>query len=301
MIIVVGNSGFIGKSFIKYVQDNYPGTNIVGISGRNIEELTKLSSRFFGHITVVMCLGNELQYYKNLPYQEPTIFEQNYLSKIVTILNCENLRLIYLSSAGTIYKINGEQKCTEDSKLAPTSNYGMYKYHMENFLLNNFSSKVCKLIILRVSNVYGELQKPNKGQGIISTLINNMLRNEEVIIFNNGLERKDYLYIDDLSRALYLASKSSSSILEEIYNISSGNSYSVKQIIEYLIEIMNKMQISINLDLFVYKGVSDLDQLKNSFIDSNKFQKEFTWDPMIDLESGLNRVIQYQKRTVCGN
>ena len=189
----------------------------------------------------------------------------------------------------------GTDPLTENSQLETKNNYGEFKLLMERFLTNEVSGRDKSIFILRISNVYGELQKSNLGQGVVSTLIYNLLNNQETSLFFKGIELRDYLYIDDFCEALFCLAKGKFIETTTIYNVSYGNSISTHSILETILTSFGNASIPIDKTLIKYIESSSGAIPINSVVDSSKFRSDFNWKPKVDLSEGIMKIIDYVK------
>ena len=293
MIVVIGSEGFIGKSFINYLKKNHPNEKFIGVHRNNYEILSRTYFSNDELVNVFFCISNDLQYKKNNPIQIYLDSERESIKRIVSFINSSKLRLIYLSSAGTIYKSTGKNPVTEKSKIETNNNYGEFKLQMEKYLIKEFSDKNKFSTILRVSNVYGELQKSNLGQGIVSTLIYNLLNKKETTIFFKGIELRDYLYIDDFCAALFCLTKGNFIENISIYNVSFGHSISTSSMLEIILTNFRRASIPIDTRLIKFTNSSFGTSPLNSVVNSSKFRSEFNWKPKVDLSEGIMKIINY--------
>lgn len=141
-------------------------------------------------------------------------------------------KIVFVSSAGTIYGPSSEKKKEHYDK-QPFSPYGIIKLTIEHFL-NYYKQKYeINFDIYRVSNVYGEGQKTSNGLGIINTFIENILTKQQVQVYGDGNNIRDYIYIQDVVKLLAHSMKSDLNE-SEIFNLASDDAYSVNELIERL-------------------------------------------------------------------
>src|SRR5688572_12776944 len=111
-------------------------------------------------------------------------------------------RLLYVSSGGTVYGVPETVPITEDHPTNPINSYGITKLAIEKY-----TAMFCRMFgldyrILRPSNVYGPGQRLNVGQGVIGVLASRALAGKPLEIWGSGENLRDYLFIDDLTKAL---------------------------------------------------------------------------------------------------
>lgn len=151
-------------------------------------------------------------------------------------LCCEKkIRFVYFSSGGTVY---GNRKgqitpFTEDSPMAPISFYGWSKQMMENSIHYMHRTQGLHYLIFRPSNPYGKGQNLYGKQGFIAVALGKILSGDIIQVWGDGSSIRDYIYIDDLGKAV-VAILSNNHISNTTLNIGSGVGYNINQIIEIL-------------------------------------------------------------------
>lgn len=141
-------------------------------------------------------------------------------------------RFVYASSMA-VYG-NAPVPYTEETPLQPLLPYAESKVAFDKFAMNFARENNVSVIGLRYSNVYGPGES-NKGKrmSMIGQMINAMLRGEEVTLFKDGSQKRDWVYVKDVVDANILASESGRS---GIYNIGAGNSWSFNTVFEMILE-----------------------------------------------------------------
>ena len=139
--------------------------------------------------------------------------------------------------------------------------------------------------ILNLSNVYGPRQDPHGEAGVVSIFSNKYLNGERPVIYGNGEQTRDYIYVQDVISALIESSK----IHDDLFlNIGTGVETSVNQLAESL-----KTQFSSNLDP-IYKDARK-GELQRSVLDNTKAKKLLNWEPQYDLNTGMIEVRNWIK------
>lgn len=209
----------------------------------------------------------------------------NYIS-FANLLNvCADKKInkfVFLSSAGTVY---GDMisPAREVDCLNPVNIYGLQKVYFENLIkIKQYESKQLPYLILRVSNPYGGIQNPQKNQGIIPVLINRALSKEKFVFWGNVDSTRDFIYIEDFLKATYL---SIDKISDEIVNIASGISTSIKEVIE---TVQNEVGIDIQM---TYKS-SNNKILLNNCLDNSKLIHLTGYTPTTTLNEGVSVMVK---------
>lgn len=148
--------------------------------------------------------------------------------------NSKNIeRVLLVSSAGGVYGISTDHFITEKSVPNPISDYGRLKLRLENELIACAIACNIPAFITRVSNAYGPMQNLNKGQGLISTLVNASLERKPLSIYVPLDTKRDYVFADDIGKKISNLLETDVSDKNEInYKIiASGASYSILGIV----------------------------------------------------------------------
>lgn len=151
------------------------------------------------------------------------------------------IKFVFFSSGGTVY---GERKNVlspfrETDNMAPISFYGWSKQMMEDSIQYMHRTQQLRYVIIRPSNPYGSGQNLHGKQGLIAVALGKILNGEPIQIWGDGSVVRDYIYIDDLARAV-CDIISNDSIENMVLNIGSGVGYSVNDIICMIQEIVLK-------------------------------------------------------------
>lgn len=194
-------------------------------------------------------------------------------------------KFIFASSGGTIYgECKGKKPPKEESPVAPESPYGCAKLAVEHYM--GYYSKVygLKTISLRYSNVYGPRQDPFGEAGVVAIFAQRMLNNEEVFIYGNGEQLRDFVYVDDVVRANLICM--TEDVISQVYNVGTQKATSVNTLFKLLSKLTRYTRKPI------YKPARK-GELFKSYLDISKAKNELCWQPKVRLEDGLNRVVQY--------
>lgn len=145
-----------------------------------------------------------------------------------------------------------------------------------------------KIGIVRSANIYGECDF-NLNRIIPETIIS-ILKKKTLKIRTTGKQKRDYVYVNDICRAYYkifIKLQTSKNNLI-IYNTASKYNLSALQLIKKIYKIMNTKEN------YIIKNVSKA-EIKNQRLNYNKIKKEIKWKPLISLDSGLKKTINWYK------
>lgn len=108
----------------------------------------------------------------------------------------------YLSSGGTVYGDPVRLPAREQDPTVPISAYGALHLACEREIEAERAEQGLRSQILRCSTVYGEQQRPDRGQGVIATFLSRIERGEQIELYGDGTTIRDYIYAGDTARAM---------------------------------------------------------------------------------------------------
>jgi UDP-glucose 4-epimerase len=195
-------------------------------------------------------------------------------------------RLFYVSSGGTVYGLPQTNPITEEHPTNPISSYGITKLSVEKYVAMYAEMFGVEHRILRPSNVYGEGQRLNIGQGVIGVMIDRALHGEPLEVWGTGENLRDYLHVDDLvSATLALLDYTGS---HQVFNISSGQGRSLLDIIGIL---RDRSGLPVQVQYLPDRGFD----VSANVLSSARLRTETGWVPEVDLEFGITRTVGWLK------
>jgi UDP-glucose 4-epimerase len=203
-----------------------------------------------------------------------------------TAVECQVRRVIFISSGGTVYGIPKQNPISETHPTDPICSYGIHKLAIEKYLHLFRALKDLDSVVLRVSNIYGEFQSLERPLGAVSHFTHRAVKGRPIEIWGDGTIRRDYVHVDDVVDALVRSISYQGP--EHIFNIGSGRSVSLNQLLE-LIRQRVATEIVAN-----YTPARSFDVQEN-VLDITRAARELGWEPSIDLETGLDRLIRSSK------
>ncbi|MFC0875452.1 NAD-dependent epimerase/dehydratase family protein [Saccharicrinis sp. FJH2] len=179
---------------------------------------------------------------------------------------------------------------TEDSLLYPKSIYGITKLNQEQLVESCCSSLNIPYTIFRFQNVYGKGQSlKNPYTGILAIFSNLLQNNEEINIFEDGSESRDFIHVKDIVDAIFLDIQSP--IKNQIYNVGRGISTSVIEIVDILITLFGTNNTS------KITGAFRVGDIRHNKADISKISANLGFNPKITLEHGINEFVEWIQNT----
>jgi UDP-glucose 4-epimerase len=192
--------------------------------------------------------------------------------------SCKNVKKFIFASSSSVYG-GGNVPFEEDQDLNPISPYGISKLCCEH-LCKVYSEKF-NVAVMRLFTVYGPRQRPDMA---FNKFIKAALKGEEIIVYGNGEQRRDFTYVDDIVEGLI-----SSAFFQgkfEIFNLGSGRSFSVNEVLETLESLIGrKLKIK---KLEQVKG-----DMSTTLADISKAWDLLKYQPKTSLNTGLRKEIEW--------
>jgi len=206
------------------------------------------------------------------------------LNVIKAIINNNVKKLIYASSMAVYSSKKGLVK--ENENVNPQSPYGISKLASEYYCLDISKNAGFDSVILRYFNTYGTKQTYTPYVGVITIFIKRLLEGKSPIIFGDGNQMRDFVYVKDVANATILAMEKN--ISGDVLNIGTGMGTSVNEIAKLLRDKINpKIKFRYTKEK---KG-----ELKHSIADISNARKLLDYKPKGHIEKKIDEVIEYNK------
>lgn len=175
----------------------------------------------------------------------------------------------------------------EAHPVAPTDINGIHKYCAEEYHRIYHAAYGIRTTVVRLTNTYGPRQLVREpGQGVAGQFIGRALRGDEINIFGDGKQIRDFNYVSDVVDALLLAATADACVGES-YNLS-GYSHSLQDFLRAL-----GQEATLRTRQIAFPDESKKIDIGSFTGNSEKFQKATGWEPMVDLEQGLHETMKF--------
>ncbi len=278
-ILITGNNGFIGTYLTQKLQSDGHELVLCDLSnGINIKNWNEISG--ISNIDAVIHLANLS--FVPASFADPKLFyETNYLTTLNMLELCRqnNARLIYFSSY--MYGTPDYQPIDENHILKAYNPYSQTKLICESLCEGYHRDFKVPVTIFRPFNIYGKGQNPDF---LIPTIINQAKTGE--ITIKDDRPKRDYIHVTDIVDAVSaVLNKPAKSTAIQIYNLGTGRSYSVKEVIDLVCRFSEKKPKYTCLNEIRQNEVMD------TIADISKIKTEIGWEPMVSLEQGIMQLI----------
>jgi len=206
------------------------------------------------------------------------------LTNMLALSHKFGVKKFILASSAAVYGANTQLPLTETDDCDPISPYGMSKWAGEQYCRKWQQLYGLETLIFRFSNVYGPRQGAGGEGGVISQFLNRAMAGKELVVFGDGGQTRDFIYVGDIADAIYRASYSD---LSGVFNLSSHTQTSVNELVDTLRRLHGPFKTS-------NKEPREGD-IYHSTLDNRRLRKDLDWAPRYTMEEGLEKTYEWFK------
>lgn len=194
-------------------------------------------------------------------------------------------KIVFASSGGTIYGTPEEIPTREAHPQRPESPYGVAKKAVGDYLHYYRQVRGLEYTALALANVYGPRQDPHGEAGVVAIFAGKLLAHERPVIFGDGKQTRDFVFVDDVVDAFVRAAEKGGGLL---MNIGTGVETNVQQ-------LYDAMARHIGFKEPARYEPPRAGELQRSALDPGRAGIHLGWQPWTSLEEGLGRTIEHFK------
>lgn len=198
--------------------------------------------------------------------------------------------VVFASTGGALYGDSGRPPNHETTPKDPESPYAVSKLTAEYYLAYYGRVHGAEAAALRFGNVYGPRQDPHGEAGVVAIFCGRILRGEKLTIFGDGLQTRDYVYVGDVARAIFMAATKplpvKGGVDARAFNIGTGRGTSV-------VELARLLQTAAGSHVAVGFGPSRAGEVQDSFLACAKAHELLGWKPEVTLPEGLRKTYDW--------
>lgn len=301
-VVVTGGAGFIGSHIVEYwskqnadvfVLDNLRSGFEKNLNG--FENVTFVKGSITDKETVFSVLENadyvhHLAAMISVPESVENPFEcvsinVNGLLNVLEASAKHKIKKIVHSSSAAVYGDNPVSPKTVSMKPEPKSPYGITKLDGEYYLQSYLENFGLQTTSLRYFNVFGPRQDPkSQYAAAIPIFVNNALQNKEIIIYGDGEQTRDFVFVKDVVAANVLAATTEN--VTGTFNVACSSAISINQLVKIVLELTNsKSKIQ-----YEKERAGDI---KHSLASIEETKQQLSFQPKHDLMEGLKETINY--------
>jgi len=211
----------------------------------------------------------------------------------IAVLECARstgARVVFSSTGGALYGEAETIPSPEAIEPAPMSPYGTSKQGAELYLGLFNRLYGTRHVVLRYSNVYGPRQDPHGEAGVVAIFFGKLTSGETPLIFGDGRQTRDYVYVGDVARANLLALDATAT---GPFNVGTGIETDVNRLAGLLRDIVGSTAP-------ISHGPAKAGEQRRSVVDASRAATVYGWRPEVTLADGLRRTVEFFRSRVAG-
>lgn len=321
--LITGGAGFIGSNFVHYMLKKYDDIKIINVDSltyagnlENLKNVEKSENYSFVHADICdkeaitkIFQENNVDYVVNFAAEShvdrsikmPEIFVNTNVKGTVNLLNIakefwtvgddkykKGCKFLQVSTDEVYGSLGKDGYFMETTPLNPHSPYSASKASADMLVKAYFDTFKFPINITRCSNNYGPYQFPEK---LIPLIINNALNHKGLPIYGDGLNIRDWLFVEDHCKAIDMVINNG--VLGEVYNVGGHNEKTNLTIVKTIIKYINE-NVDNTVDETLIKYVEDRKGHDKRYgIDPEKIKRDLGWYPETPFEIGIKKTIKW--------
>jgi UDP-glucose 4-epimerase len=305
-VLITGGAGFLGASLANRLASSPTGHTVLVLDDLtagdprrlapevlftrgDVKDVPKLWTLLQG-VDCVYHLAARVRVPESIHY--PSDYNDVNVGGTVAVMEAmrdTGVKRVVLASSGALYGEQASQPISEGQTPHPNSPYGVSKVAAEHYVSTLGALYGIETVALRIFNTYGPGQElPPSYPPVIPHLMKQVQTGGSLVIFGDGTQTRDFVYIDDVVDALVLAA-SATEIDGEVINIGSGCEVRISDLASRLARICGKRPDVIH-NRSQSGGVSRL------VADVTRAERLLGWQPRTSLEDGLRLILECDPR-----
>lgn len=195
-------------------------------------------------------------------------------------------RVVFASSGGAIYGEHVKLPAKESYARHPGAPYGISKMVVEDYFHFYQANHGIDVVALGLSNVYGPRQDPFGEAGVVAIFTRLMLDRKRPVIYGDGMQTRDYLYVDDAVDAFVRAAGTGGG---RYFNVGTGRETTVIRIFRAIAEEVGFTELPVFSE-------SRQGEIARSVLDPASAFKALGWQPWTSLEEGLAMTVEWMRK-----
>lgn len=321
-VLVTGGAGFIGRWVVKRLLDDGHAVWVLDdlSNGReeNLQEFSEhtglrkfivgdikqrhLVEELFDSVKFDICyhLGASINVQDSIDDPETT-FNNDTVGTFYVLEVCKKhqTKIVFMSTCMVYDRCNDDFGITEKHPTKPASPYAGAKIAAENMVLSYYYAYGLPVVVVRPFNTYGPFQKTGGEGGVVAIFIKNKLAGKQLMIYGDGTQTRDLLYVEDCARFVVEAGYSNS-VNGEIVNAGLGRDISVNELAELVLSVDESEQGMLQENsgdkqtipaqrIWHVEHIHPQSEIQKLLCNYDKAERLLGWKPAVTLEEGISK------------
>jgi len=309
-ILVTGGCGFIGSNFVRYLLKIHPDYSVINVDkltyAGNLENLSGLSNVPRYHfiraditdapqmeeliakgVNAIVNFAAESHVDRSI--EDPQAFMKTNVFGTFVLLEAvrkvfpkQRIRFLHISTDEVYGSLGESGAFTEETPLAPNSPYSASKAAADMMVRAYCNTYGIAGLVTRCSNNYGPYQFPEK---LIPLMVSNAVEDKEVPVYGDGLNVRDWIYVEDHCRALDQVLHQGQE--GEVYNVGGRSERTNLSVVQTILDHLGKPHSLIRF-------VKDRPGHDRRYaIDFSKIERDLSWRPQVSFEEGIRLTVDW--------
>jgi UDP-glucose 4-epimerase len=192
--------------------------------------------------------------------------------------------VVYISTGGAAYGDTEILPTPEDHPLLPTSPYGVSKVSAELYVRCLGSLHGLRTVTLRLANVFGPRQDPAGEAGVVAIFTSRLLRGERCLIYGDGRQTRDFVYVGDVADAVVRAIERPEAV--GAMNIATGTETTI-------VDLHQRLARIVGADVLPVHAPARPGEQRRSVLSAARASRAIGWQASTPLDLGLTRTVEY--------
>ncbi|RYD03468.1 hypothetical protein N752_20015 [Desulforamulus aquiferis] len=291
-VLVTGGAGFIGRWVVEvlikdghqvWVVDNFSNGSYQNIKEfiqnkeiyfqkADINDLETIDNIFKNKLDICYHLAASINVQDSIDDPQTT-FNNDTIGTFNILEKCRlyNVKMVFMSTCMVYDKAFDQKGIAEKHPTKPASPYAGSKIAAENMVLSYYYAYSLPIVIVRPFNTYGPFQKSGGEGGVVAIFIKNKLAGKKLMIYGDGTQTRDLLYVEDCARFVVKAGYSKQ-VNGQIVNAGLGEDISINQLASLIVEDPSQIQhvAHIHPQSEIPRLLCNYDKAKNYWIGNQK-------------------------------
>lgn len=304
--LVTGGAGFIGSHLVEFLLSSGHRVRVLdNLSTGSLKNLKSVEEKIEFYREDIRSLEKAGEVFANADgvfhlaaissversIMEPEITRQVNVTGTLQVLLASKKhrvkRVVFISSA-SVYGNPEAFPISEEQEPHPLSPYGTTKVAGEAHVMAFFNLSFLETVSLRLFNIYGPRQDPaSPYSGVISKFLEAAVSERKPVLFGDGNQTRDFLFVEDACRAM-LSAMEKEEARGQVFNIASGKETSIFTLGKIIFSLAGK-------DFDPERKPERLGDIRRSLASIEKAERILGWKPQVSLEEGLKRTLEWMK------